>query len=57
MSDELLLEQKGEVLWLTLNRPEALNAMNAPLVEALRSTFESLKSRSDVRVVVLQARG
>jgi len=57
MADELLLEQQGEVLWLTLNRPEALNAMNAPLVEALRSTFESLKSRSDVRIVVLQARG
>jgi len=57
MADELLLEQQGEVLWLILNRPEALNAMNAPLVEALRSTFESLKSRSDVRIVVLQARG
>ena len=57
MTDELLTEKKGEVLWLTMNRPEALNAMNAPLVEALRSTFESLKSRTDVRIVVLQARG
>ena len=57
MADELLAETKGEVLWLTMNRPEALNAMNASLVEALRSTFESLKSRTDVRIVVLQARG
>ncbi len=57
MADELLAETKGEVLWLTMNRPEALNAMNASLVEALRSTFESLKSRTDVRIVVLRARG
>lgn len=57
MTDELLVEKKGEVLWLTMNRPEALNAMNAALVEALRATFEALKSRKDVRIVVLQARG
>lgn len=57
MTDELLAEKKGEVLWLTMNRPEALNAMNPSLVEALRTTFEALKSRKDVRIVVLQARG
>ena len=57
MTDALLEELKGETLWLTLNRPNELNAMNKPLVNALRDTFEALKSRHDVRIVVLQAKG
>ena len=57
MTDVLLQELKDETLWLTMNRPEALNAMNKPLITALRETFEALKNRQDVRVVVLRATG
>ena len=57
MTDALLQELKDETLWLTMNRPEALNAMNKPLITALRETFEALKNRQDVRVVVLRATG
>lgn len=57
MTDTLLQELKGETLWLTMNRPKALNAMNKPLVGALRETFDTLKTRQDVRIVVLQANG
>ena len=53
----LLREQKGEVLWLTLNRPEQLNALNPELVTELRETFESLRRDHAVRVVVLRANG
>jgi enoyl-CoA hydratase/carnithine racemase len=53
----LLREQKGEVLWLTLNRPEQLNALNLELVTELRETFESLRRDHAVRVVVLRASG
>jgi enoyl-CoA hydratase len=57
VTDTLLQELKGETLWLTMNRPKALNAMNKPLVGALRETFDTLKTRQDVRIVVLQANG
>ena len=57
MTDTLLQELKGETLWLTMNRPKALNAMNEPLVSALRETFDTLKARQDVRIVVLRANG
>ena len=57
MTDALLQELRGDTLWLTLNRPNELNAMNKPLVSALRDTFEALSSRHDVRIVVLQAKG
>ena len=53
----LLRELKGEVLWLTLNRPEQLNAMNPPLISELRNTFQSLRRDHSVRVVVLRAAG
>jgi len=56
LTDALLQELRGETLWLTLNRPNELNAMNKPLVSALSDTFEALKRRHDVRVVVLQAK-
>ena len=57
MTDTLLKEQRDSTLWLTLNRPQSLNAMNAELVQALRETFEDLKRRSDIRIVVLRASG
>ena len=53
----LLREQRGEVLWLTLNRPQQLNALNPALIDALREAFESLRRDHAVRVVVLRAEG
>jgi enoyl-CoA hydratase len=38
---------------LTLNRPEARNALNRALRDALRSAFETLTSDSDVRCIVV----
>lgn len=57
MTKELLKEIKNETLWLTINRPDALNTLNPPLVNALRTTFESLKDQRDIRIVVLRANG
>ena len=53
----LLTEIRGDVLWVTLNRPERLNALNAELVEALRDLFVGLYWRHEVRVVVLRGAG
>jgi enoyl-CoA hydratase/carnithine racemase len=49
--------QEGDCLWVTLNRPEALNAMNRSMIQELRELFVSLCWRRDVRVVVLTGAG
>jgi enoyl-CoA hydratase/carnithine racemase len=55
--ETLLLEERGEVDWLTLNRAESLNAMNPTMIAELRSYFRDLADRPDRRVVVLKAAG
>lgn len=53
----LELREEGGIAWLTMNRPERLNALNAELVQALRDYFLGLSARSSARVVVLQGAG
>ncbi|WP_313024350.1 enoyl-CoA hydratase [Pseudomonas lopnurensis] len=58
MSEELLLEQLDDgVLTLTLNRPERLNALNPPLLRALREAMERATRNHEARVVVITGAG
>ena len=50
-------QRDGGVSWLTLNRPEALNALNTTMVSELRDYFTGLASDRDTRVVVLRGAG
>jgi enoyl-CoA hydratase len=50
------LEMEGHVAWLTLNRPERLNAMNDKLLSELMLALDYLES-VDHRVVVLRGAG
>jgi enoyl-CoA hydratase/carnithine racemase len=54
----LNIRHEDAVAWLTLNRPDRLNALNTGLVTALREFFETLvRSPTATRVVVLQGAG
>lgn len=53
---ELLIERAGTTLALTLNRPEKMNALSAPLVDALLAAVESAE-RDGVRLLVLRGNG
>ena len=55
--DTLLVEQRGEVEWLTLNRPESLNALSMRLVDELEDYYRGLSARPEVRIVVMKANG
>ena len=55
--DPLKIVQEGEVLWVTLGRPQRLNALSRQLVESLRELFVGLYWRHDVRAVVLSGAG
>jgi enoyl-CoA hydratase len=55
--EHLIVETRGEALWVTMNRPDRLNALNRRLVEELRDLFVSLYWRHEVRVVALRGAG
>lgn len=58
MSEPVLkIEERGAVDWVVMNRPDALNALNNDMIEALASYFEGLIRRHDRRVVVLKGAG
>lgn len=53
----LLIERRGAVDWVTLNRPERLNALDETLTHALGDYFEGLRDDDSCRVVVLRGAG
>jgi enoyl-CoA hydratase/carnithine racemase len=53
----VLTSLDNEVLTITLNRPDSLNAMDTSLVEDVRRIFLDLYWRRDVRVVILTGAG
>ncbi len=57
MSDRVLVSFEGGVADVRLNRPDKLNALDAPMFEALASTGRSLAARRDLRAVVLSGEG
>lgn len=58
MSDPIVLVEKdGPVAVVTLNRPDALNALSRDLRREIVKTFEALSKDDDVRAVVLTGSG
>jgi enoyl-CoA hydratase/carnithine racemase len=59
MDEPLLLQHRDErgVIALTLNRPQALNALSEAMLEALGEALDALAKDDSVRAVVLEASG
>lgn len=58
MSDNgLTVESDGAVDWVTLDRPDRLNALNQPLTDALLAYFEGKRRDTETRVIVLRGAG
>ncbi|MEN3346633.1 MAG: hypothetical protein V7632_268 [Bradyrhizobium sp.] len=57
MSQPLLIEHHDGVDWVTLNRPDSLNALDPALIDALNVYFQGLQRNRDTRVVVLKGAG
>jgi enoyl-CoA hydratase/carnithine racemase len=53
----ITIEKRGAVDWLTLNRPESLNAITTEMVTELRDYFGGLYEDESVRVVVMRGAG
>ena len=56
-TEELLVEQDGHVLTITLNRPDRLNAISGPMLGALSSVLQAANLSRDVRAVILTGAG
>ncbi len=52
--EELLIENTGGVLYLTINRPQQRNAMNSSVVQGIMETFSAIEDRRAIRAVVLR---
>jgi enoyl-CoA hydratase len=50
-------ERRGAVALLTLNRPDKLNAINVPVIEALDAALDAAEADDAVRAIVLAGAG
>jgi methylglutaconyl-CoA hydratase len=58
MSEQLVIyEAKDRIGYITLNRPEKRNALNAEMVTDLKAAFAKAENDADCKVIVLQANG
>ena len=53
----MLYERRGAVAWLTLNRPDARNALNRAARDGLYAGFDRFKADPDAKVLVLTGEG
>jgi crotonobetainyl-CoA hydratase len=57
MSESVLYDVSNHIALITLNRPEAMNAVNADLATALGEALERADQDPDVRVIVVTGSG
>lgn len=57
MYNNILIEQNGKVLTITINRPNQLNALNKETISELHKALSAANDSNDVRVVILTGSG
>jgi len=57
MSDVLLVETRGPVALLTLNRPDKLNAINNAMIKAIVAALDKIEFDSSLHAVVITGAG
>lgn len=55
--ENLLLEKKNSIAYVTVNRPKVLNALNMATMDELRAAFTDVKNDPSVRVAILTGAG
>lgn len=55
--ETLDLRRENGLLWLVLNRPHALNALNRTLIDELHTVLDMLHDDQSIRVVILRGAG
>src|SRR6266567_4984082 len=55
--ENILLEKKNSIAYVTVNRPKVLNALNMATMEELRAAFHDIKNDKGIRVVIFTGAG
>jgi enoyl-CoA hydratase len=53
----VLYEKRGDIAYITVNRPKVLNALNTPTWADLRTAFEAARDDVEIRGVILTGAG
>jgi enoyl-CoA hydratase/carnithine racemase len=57
MTEPVLIERRGQVHWLTINRPERRNALNESVGDGLIRGVDAAEADADCRAIVLTGAG
>lgn len=57
MFENILLERRGRIALITINRPDKLNALNIKTREEMASALDELRNDQEIRVVVITGAG
>lgn len=57
LEEQIRLEYRGKVAWVTIDRPEVGNALSPPCRDRLRDLFKAFNTNHRARTVVLTAAG
>ncbi|MDM0072658.1 crotonase/enoyl-CoA hydratase family protein [Variovorax sp. J31P207] len=57
IQEELLVQEQGDILLLTLNRPQARNAATLRIAQAMAAAIDEFEARSDLCVAVVTGAG
>lgn len=57
MSKTVLLEVKNSIGYITINRPEALNALSSQVLTDLNDVLDQVENSEDIRVVIVTGSG
>ncbi len=57
MPDTILYEKRDGIAWITLNRPETLNAINMRMRDELWDVMHAVRDDPEVRVVIFKGAG
>ena len=55
--ENIIYEPKGQIAYLTLNRPEKLNALNADLMTEFREAMRLVEADTEVRALIITGAG
>jgi enoyl-CoA hydratase len=55
--ENILVEKKNSIAYVTVNRPKVLNALNMATMEELRTAFTDIKADAAIRVAILTGSG
>ena len=55
--ENILVEKKNSVAYVTVNRPKVLNALNMATMEELRAAFTDIKNDASIRAAIMTGSG